>query len=89
MKLFRGATANTVIRNHFTDVANSQGAIVRQAAREQRAREHRRGRRFEGYRTARETQTTRMWHSERMGRGPVLSLSRLNYRLAPQLPFSK
>jgi hypothetical protein len=50
MKLFRRDTAQTIIRNHFADVANSWGAIDRQAARDQRAHEHHRGRRFEEYR---------------------------------------
>ncbi len=49
MKLFRRDTTQTIIRNHFADVANSWGAMDR-LARDQQAHEHYRGRRFEEYR---------------------------------------
>ncbi len=49
MKLFRRATAQTIIRNYFSEVARSWGARDR-LARNQQAHEHYRGRRYEEYR---------------------------------------
>ena len=49
MKLFRRVTAQTIIRNHFSEVARSWGARDRLAL-DQQAHEHYRGRRYEEYR---------------------------------------